>query len=122
LQQLPDEKSYNPIEFGTLDTAFSRVEEDPTYIGYNEKLVAEYDEWADHVYGSILNRSQSEKFYALLDTMEQLRKNHQPRPIGWKMRHSFKANIGKGTYKKMEIDVVMNWSVDSVYYDIDKND
>ncbi|MDR1022953.1 MAG: hypothetical protein LBL94_06770 [Prevotellaceae bacterium] len=109
LQRLSDENSYNPIEFGALDTAFSRVQEDPTFVAYKEKADAEYNEWA-------LFEPQSKKYNALRDTINRFLESYQPKPIGWKMRHSFKANMGMGTYDKIEVDVVMNWNVDSVYY------
>jgi hypothetical protein len=121
LQQLPDEKSYNPIEFGKIDTAFSVVETDSTYLAYAKKLVDAEDtrRWmGDHLWEKL----EGKEYYALLDSMKQFEKQFQPKPIGWNMRHSFKANIGRGTHKKITVDFHMNWKLDSVYYMIPIDD
>ncbi|MDR1897272.1 MAG: hypothetical protein LBR10_10835 [Prevotellaceae bacterium] len=116
LQQLPDEKSYNPIEFGKLDTAYSVVEKDSLYLVYQKKL--DDAQWIlSHSFLPTPSTKKAQRRYETLrDTVEQFRNNYHPKPIGWKMSHTFKANIGLGIYEKIKSDFFMNWGLDSVYY------
>jgi hypothetical protein len=117
LQHIPEE-SYKPITFGKLDTAFSVIKNDSAYLSYKEKLddVREGQRWA---LSPITLKTLSDEINALRDTMEQLEKNFQPKPIGWKIKHSFEVNLGSGLiYEKTTSDFYLNWEVDSVYYDI----
>jgi hypothetical protein len=116
---LNDPKSYEAVEFGTLDTLFSKLEHDFDYIKYNEGFKAylkmqedamtEIDRKQSLIY-TYENYSGSDEYnldmeYAkmYLDSMKLyaekikiIHNNFKPEFNGWTMQHSYRAKNGLG--------------------------
>lgn len=109
---LHDMNSYESVEFGTLDSAFSKVEDLEEY-----KEVVFWEEKYSRKCTSALNNAETyeelglydtqssyiQEAETLLDSLKKYEKRHQeldslfvPKFIGWKLEHTFRANNPEG--------------------------
>lgn len=114
-QSLQNPKSYKAIEFGTLDSAFSTIEEYPLYNASYSRLLL-FSKKGEEVlteienYKNPLSQDDKQKRNALLedskryvDSIKYYQRMHEKmvndfRPAfkGWKMTHRFKADNLRG--------------------------
>ena len=109
---LHDMNSYESVEFGTLDSAFSQVEDLEEYKNYSEKIeelkakASEKKEYAEeyNMFGLQAERAKcaKEAVQLLSDAMHYLKKCQEldslfvPKFIGWRLEHTFRANNPEG--------------------------
>ena len=109
---LHDMNSYESVEFSTLDSAFSQVEDLEEYKNYSEKIdelkakALEKNEYAEeyNMFGLQAERAKcaKEALRLLSDAMHYLKKCQEldslfvPKFIGWRLEHTFRANNPEG--------------------------
>ena len=109
---LHDMNSYESVEFSTLDSAFSNVEDLEEYKNYSAKIdelrakASEKGEYADEygMFGLPAERAKyaKEAVQLLKEAMYYVKKCQEmdslfvPKFIGWKLEHTFRANNPEG--------------------------
>ena len=106
-----DFKSYEPIKFGTLDSAFSSYTDLPDYETLYETFDSSQKAFNDlkddiEIYGTLWALSSPRKIKeaeaqgkdlakviaTTIDKIDSLRLNYVPEFVGWKMYHSYRIN------------------------------
>lgn len=108
---LHDFKSYEPVQFGKIEVAMSSYEDLPEVSKYLDKaevfldLSKEYSDKAD-IYDSEFLRdsywryskmstSALDSVFLYMEKIDSIKLHFIPQPIGWKMKHTFRArNLG----------------------------
>jgi len=106
-ETLNDWSSYESVKFGTLDTLYSKLEDDSLNIKVDKWVQSgQKIEQLINLYGHNVIDMYPKEFRegtSALDSIEKyknqvdsLMKNFKPQFIGWQMDHSFRANNAMG--------------------------
>ena len=108
-ENLNDPSSYESISFGTLDSTFSSVYDDPAFKELSEKNQAYRDSSHKASIASIYAKSRKEtqeinlkrdEYDAIVKELEQkrdeIRVSHKGDFYGWSMTHKYRAKNGVG--------------------------
>jgi hypothetical protein len=136
---LHDFKSYEPVKYGTVDSSFTSVFEDPTYMA----LKSEYDSLKKEVDDNIergktyvnypmiaymgikyANTAQKcvDQMIPLGKSMDSLEVVFKPKFNGWKMDHSFRAKSLGGNLGIHHYTYYFNEKLDSLIDAIDNTE
>jgi hypothetical protein len=134
---LNDFKSYEPVQFGKLETASSNYTDLPEIKNYLDKTDAfletykEYNDKAD-IYDSDYSRDKywvyrkmatelldSAKYYS--DKVQTIKLHFVPETIGWQMTHSFRAKSLGGNLGIHHYLFVLNKDLSKVIKSVDQS-
>ena len=103
LKYNPDNfRRYKPLEWGKLDTIYSKVEDEPFYQWINDRLVDYISIWQNTVYQATTNgyttRAQEntwntacEWVAAYTKMADSMKSNYIPHVTGYSIRHKYRA-------------------------------